>query len=99
MSTEGVDYDQTESLANEQCFVNNFKAFANRYYDASGGTSLKCLDAAEVASLHTAGLLINVCYQTCGGAPGISGCPAGVLYFTPAQGTYDAQQALARAAA
>ena len=99
MALEGVDYAHTESLANEQCFVNNGKIFVVRYHDASGGTSAKCLDAAEVASLHSAGLYIDVCYETCGGAPGIEGCPAGVAYFTPAQGTFDAQTALARAAA
>ncbi len=97
---EGVDYSATTVLANEQCFANNGKQFVCRYYDNSGGTSPKILDAAEVASLHSVPLKINTVYETCGGDCTAAGCtssPCGIAYFTPSQGTYDAQQALAAA--
>jgi hypothetical protein len=96
---EGVDYSDTTSLGNEQCFVNNLKQFVCRYYDNSGGSSSKILDAAEVASLHSAPLKINVVYETCGGVctGSCTGSPCGIAYFTPSQGTYDAQQALGAA--
>jgi hypothetical protein len=96
VSTEGVDYFNTNTHDNELCFVNNGKSFVCRYYDNSGGTSLKILDAAEANSLHSAGLIINTVYETCGGSP-CCGCPPGVSYFTPGQGTYDGQQALGAA--
>lgn len=96
---EGVDYAATTTHANELCFVNNGKSFVCRYYDNSGGTSAKILDAAEATSLHSAGLRINAVYETCAGVCTFdcAGSPCGVAYFTPAQGTYDGTQAKASA--
>lgn len=96
---EGVDYYATQSLETAQCIRNSTppRLFVCRYYDASGGSSTKCLKASEVADLHTAGLGIVACFETCGGSCVCSPCGAG--YFTAAQGTFDGQQAHARAVA
>lgn len=41
----GVDYYATRSSSTEACIAGT-KKFVCRYYDNSGGTSLKCLDLA-----------------------------------------------------
>lgn len=94
--TEGIDYMNTASQSTDNCFYSNGKRFVCRYYDNSGGSSAKILDAAEASQLHTAGLLIHTVYETCAGSS-CCNCPPGVSYFTGSQGTYDGGQAKAAA--
>src|SRR5947209_6722595 len=74
----------TQSPAAIAALKANGVAFVCRYYDASGGTSAKCLDAAEAQALLAAGLQIFVVYET---------APTSVAYFTRAQGATDAAAA------
>lgn len=86
---EGVDYMNTQPSSVEVCLAGT-KQFACRYYDASGGTSAKCLDLTEANSLHASGLSIATVYET---------LPTSYGYFSYAQGQYDGGQAKARAQA
>jgi hypothetical protein len=90
MATPGVDYFAAQSNEAEECLRTIPKYWVGRYYDASGGTSQKCLKPAEVASLHSNDLAILSVYET---------VPTYYGYFSYAQGQFDAGQAKARAQA
>src|SRR5258707_1673232 len=84
MTTKGVDYMNTQNAASVVGLRASGVTFVCRYYDASGGTSAKCLDAAEAQALIAAGLAIFVVYET---------APTAVAYFTRAQGRLDGDAA------
>src|SRR5258707_1814605 len=78
----------TQSPATVAALKANNVAFVCRYYDASGGTSAKCLDAAEAQTLLAIGFEIFVVYET---------APTAVGYFSRAQGRTDGDAARAAA--
>src|SRR5258708_24212904 len=78
----------TQSAATVAALKANNVAFVCRYYDASGGTSAKCLDAGEAQTLLATGLEIFVVYET---------APTAVGDFTRAQGRFDGDAAMAAA--
>ena len=98
-TSQGVDYMATQQADKVRALRENGIEFVARYYDNSGGASAKCLDAAEVAVLHAAGLQIFTVFETCAGvcAGSCSGSPCGADYFTRAQGLADAMAALVAA--
>lgn len=90
MGEPGVDYYDTKTNAIEECIRTAGKTWVGRYYDASGGTSAKCLKPAEVTSLHSNDLAILTVFET---------LPTYYGYFSYAQGQFDAGHAKARAQA
>jgi hypothetical protein len=86
----GVDYMNTQPAATLACLRADGNEFVCRYYDASGNTSRKCLDRAEVAVIHAAGFQLFVIYET---------NPVSVGYFSLAQGRLDGARARAAALA
>lgn len=95
-TSNGVDYMATQHADKVLALKASGVEFVARYYDNSGGTSAKCLDAAEVALLHAAGLQIFTVFETCAGVCTGSciGSPCGADYFTRAQGVADAMATL-----
>jgi hypothetical protein len=98
---QGIDYMATQPLATARAFKANGIDFVARYYDNSVGASAKCLDAAEVATLHAAGLEIFTVFETCAGVctGSCTGAPCGADYFRRQQGSADGAAALAAAQA
>ncbi len=84
MTTQGVDYMSTQDAARVAALKASGLGFVCRYYDGSGGTSAKCLDAAEAQALIAAGLQIFTVFET---------APTDVAYFSRARGRSDGDAA------